>query len=324
MRGNVLTVRDAGGVLDSAALTGAVMSMLVRRGDADASAQTATTVARAPMPVSPPSRRILLYGRPGWESKFTIAALEENGWTVDASLPVAPRASVTFGVPSAPDTARYAVVVVLDSGLARAGTLARYAADGGGVVLAGDALRDRALAALVPGRTGETRAEIPGGLLSPSPRTGLEAIRLTPSADAIVLQRDLGNAPAAIAARVGAGRVLAVGYRELWRWRMEGPSDGPEAHRAWWASMVRAAAFLPATAAGAGAGPPPRPMALSEGDAAPYADLVDRLGAPVAAIAPPRASVASRGGRSLDTLLLLAALGALVAEWASRRLRGAR
>lgn len=320
-RGRTLVLRDAGGVLDSGALAGVVTSVLVRRSDASAEALVGTSQARARMPAARPARRILAYGRPGWEAKFTIAALEESGWTVDASLPVAPRASVTVGAPATPDTARYAAVVVLDSGLARASVLARYASNGGGVVLSGDALRDRALAALVPARIGATRAEIPGGLLSPNPRSGLEAVRFTPADEAIVVQRDFDGTPAAIATRVGAGRVVASGYREVWRWRMEGPADGVEAHRAWWATLVRAAAFLPV---GRDARQGGADGELLDGNAAPYADLVRRLGAPVPSIAQSRAAVDSRGGRTLDTLLLLAALVALVAEWASRRLRGAR
>jgi hypothetical protein len=55
-------------------------------------------------------------------------------------------------------------------------------------------------------------------------------------------------------------------------------------------------------------------------DDAPRARLIAALGPPTAALARP----ARRDERFADWLLLSVAMLALVAEWASRRLRGAR
>lgn len=312
---SALVLADAGGTLDSLVTRAPTTSLLVRASGDGALAYTRVASSEASVALASGSapRRILVYGRPGWESKFTIAALEEAGWAVDASLPVSPRASVTVGAPMVPDTARYAVVIVLDSALARAAALSRYVRDGGGVVISGDALQDRALAALMPARVRATRAEVPGGLLSPAPLSGLEAFELAAHADAVVLQRDADGDAGTVALRRGAGRVVASAYRETWRWRMEGAADGVDAHRRWWTGLVRAAGYVPSDTTSATAGDP-----------APYADLVARLGAPVAAGTARVQRAGNPSSRLTDVALLTLALASLVAEWASRRLRGAQ
>ena len=133
--------------------------------------------------------------------------------------------------------------------------------------------------------------------------------------------------PVLVAAREGAGRVVASAYRNSWHWRMEGTDDGAAEHRRWWSDLLALAAGTPtaepATPGDAGAGALP-------GDAAPYADLVARVGAPEAVV---NAVVADTTGadparpdrRRVPPGLLFMVIGvALLGEWASRRLRGGR
>jgi hypothetical protein len=318
-----LVMRDDGGVLDSLPVAASNASLLVRRGAAWVEAAQRGSAARIAVPAALVRKRILLYGRPGWETKFTIAALEEAGWQTDATLPVSPTASVTVGSPSALDTGRYAAAIVLDSGVARGAALTRFVAQGGGVILSGDALHDRALAAVTPARAVGSRAAIPGGLLSPSPTSGLEAVRVAPLADALVLQREADRAPSVVVMRRGTGRVLASVYRESWRWRMEGGDDAVEAHRAWWTGQLRAVAYAPPIIEPDSTDRSAAVTAITS-NAAPYADLVAGLGAPSDPPARGTAVAAAPGQRRFDLVLLGAALAALLAEWASRRLRGAR
>jgi hypothetical protein len=80
-------------------------------------------------------RRILVLGRAGWESKFIVRALEEEGWIVDLRLRVAPKHDVVQGHESAIDTAHYAAVIAVDTSVrALAGQLAAYVRSGGGLV----------------------------------------------------------------------------------------------------------------------------------------------------------------------------------------------
>ncbi|HKG92190.1 MAG TPA: hypothetical protein VKA84_09875, partial [Gemmatimonadaceae bacterium] len=117
--------------------------------------------------------------------------------------------------------------------------------------------------------------------------------------------------PSTAARRVGAGRAAQVGYTDTWRWRMLGAGDAPARHRDWWSRVVASAAYL-------SAGPSrPAPDSLT---AAPYAALVAALGPPVAA--PPPAPAIPDARLSWWWFALVA--GALLAEWASRRMRGAR
>jgi hypothetical protein len=110
------------------------------------------------------------------------------------------------------------------------------------------------------------------------------------------------------ARREGAGRVLQAGFDETWRWRMQGGADAVAAHRAWWSRMVASVAAAPL--------PPADESPAAEG--APLARLVDALG-PAVAIAPD-----ASGPHRLPGWLLPAILLCLLAEWASRRWRGAR
>jgi hypothetical protein len=124
--------------------------------------------------------------------------------------------------------------------------------------------------------------------------------------DGVVLARQ----PAGVAVagrRVGAGRVVEVGYDDSWRWRMAGAPGSEAAHREWWSRLVEAVAYAPsAPAAGGGA------------SSAPVAELVNQLG-------PARELPGGSVGQPIDPrILIFVIMILLLAEWASRRLRGRR
>src|SRR5688572_30806742 len=152
-RGEALAIRDAVGTIDSLSISGlgaTVMAPVVGRSVALVGAQA----AEASEPDSVVLRRVLVTGRAGWESRFVVAALEEEGWQVDARLVVAPGVVVRQGAPGAIDTSRYSAVIVLDATAGGdAPSIARYARSGGGVVLAGGAAGAAAFSAMTPGRT---------------------------------------------------------------------------------------------------------------------------------------------------------------------------
>ncbi len=318
-------VRDAGGVLDSTgdgrehplrlratALNGPVRAEVMRSG-------VSTAMASISVPMAAAVRRVRVYAQPGWESKFVAAALEENGWAVDGTLTVSPKARVRLGDPMSLDTARYSVAVVLDSGVADAGALRRFLGEGGGVIIAGDASRDPAVreAALGGGRIARIEDERPpvaGALLTDEPRRGIAAYHLAPGPSAVVLERE-GAEAIVVGGRRGAGRVVVSGYRETWRWRMEGRDESADAHRTWWNALLAAAAFVPTDRVDSAA------LSPWPGDAAPVADLVARLG-------PSTDQRLAADRPALHTrvplwLLYVVSTFALLLEWAVRRLRGA-
>ena len=328
-----LVLRDAGGTLDSidntprAAWRFASASPPLR-------ASIGATEARVPIRVPDVTQRVMLIAQPGWESKFVAAALEESGWQVDGSYRVSPRTSVTLGTPMRLDTARYAVVVLLDSMSVDATALTRFVRQGGGLVLGGDALRVPSLAAISPARATVTRGALAGALLTDVPQNGLEAWELTPTRGSVVVRSDASDhshrEPVLVARRVGAGRVVASGYRNSWRWRMEGTNDGAAEHRAWWSGVLALASRSLAVEGDSAADPYP-------GNAAPYADLVARVGGAlpqggVSSVtpAPARPAIDRRLDRLLDRrrdvpgLLFIVIAFALLLEWTSRRLRGNR
>jgi hypothetical protein len=325
-----LVLRDAGGLIDSLPgdsldvnVAGAqVRSWTLASVTSPLEVVQGGTRARAAAPSSPRTKRLLVFALPGWEGKFTVAALEELGWTVDAQFRVSPTGAVQVGSPERLDTARYAAAVVLDSMAVDSDALRRFATAGGGVLLAGDALR--LPLAWRPARATELRGGIAGGLLSDDPRSGLAAWELEPLGDAHVLQAaasDHGHEePVVVARRLGGGRVVGIGYREIWRWRMQGTDDGLLAHRHWWRDVVAAAVADTAALPDERDGWP--------GDAAPLADLAARLGPPavgeqVGETAAPQAAY-PRAATPWKALLFLLASAALLLEWSSRRLRGAR
>jgi hypothetical protein len=254
---------------------------------------------------------VLVLGRAGWESKFVAAALEESGWTVRARLPAAPGVVVADPGLLPVDSSRYAAVIALDSSAADlAPALARFVAQGGGLVLAGEAPSVAALRALAPATTAARR---PGRILldgdsvtrADLPMRPLASIRI----DAVALEVNPARKETAVAARrAGLGRVLTIGYDESWRWRMLGGASGLAAHRAWWSRVV-----------GLVAAEGPSATVVAARDAAPTAALIDALGPPMA-IGP----AANPPGRPLQPIMLVAVVLLLLAETASRRFRGAR
>ena len=304
---------DEIGALDTAEVRagGAVFSIPSANGLLGA--QAGASIARAPLPDSVRVGRVLVLGTAGWESKFVIAALEEDGWSVDASLYVAPGVSVTQGAVSPLDTSRYSAVVAIDgAAAARSGEISRYVASGGGLVIAAAAGGIDGFSALRPGSPG--RVQAPATLSSESAPTTLRSLRVIPAAalrpDAIPLDRR-GATTVAAARRHMYGRVLQHGYLETWRWRMSGGDESLHEHREWWTRAVASVAYAPVI--------PGDAVPADTYDDAPFARLVGALGPASAHSGPGLASAAA----SVSLWWLAAALAlSLLGEWASRRLRG--
>src|SRR5262249_43994883 len=124
---------------------------------------------------------------------------------------------------------------------------------------------------------------------------------------AIAIERRSGGVSIA-ARRIGAGRVMQVGYDDTWRWRMAGGLGSKPAHRAWWSRLVTAVAYAPAAS-----------VRDDETTAAPLASMVSRIG-------PPRPLPPGANGRATidPRIYLVVIVLLLLAEWTSRRLRGLR
>lgn len=320
-----IALRDSLGLIDSVQtnLGGALANVGRVAGAVRAVGAASSAAAVAPPPAT--LRRILLYAEPGWEAKFTMAALEERGWTVEARYSIGKNVAVTQGAPVNPDTARYAAVVALDSSaLSHVAVIRRYAATGGGVVLAGAATTLREFGDLLPARASGRLAGVPGALETPTPMLGLASRPLLPDSSAVVLEHSSrkGGAKTAtvVARRFGAGRVAAVAYDGIWEWRMAGPDGSVDAHRQWWSRIVSAVAFAPEQVSDK-QGLPLQWQKDEPGSVAPYADTRARLGDPVAM---PVVRASPERSKPWELLLVAIAIGSLLAEWASRRLRGAR
>ena len=255
-------------------------------------------------------RPVLVIGGAGWESKFVVAALEERGWHVATQIAVAPGARVGQGSAALIDTARYAAIVVLDtSGASWAQAIGRYVHAGGGLVLAGRSASIPAFASLAPATLGAHRAARPALVAdSVTPRALAHWALATPRNDAAALAR-FGSELAVAARVVGAGRVAQTGSEETWRWRMEGAEGSASAHREWWSRLVAAVAYAPSVSLAT------HPPMIS----APRAQIIDALGEPRRL-----SRVASRFDPLHSPIVITVLLALLLAEWASRRLRGAR
>ncbi len=299
---------DSAGVLDSVrANSGATIDAEATVGDVRA--EQGRFAARASAPAADVRRAVLVLGRPDWESKFAISALTESGWTVRASIPTAPGVTIRDEGILPIDTARYDAVVALDSSAAElAPAIARFVADGGGLVAEGSALDLDALRVLAPAQVGD---RIPGRILLAEDTVTRRDLPLRPLSairgDGLVLERQAAG-PSLAARRAGLGRVLAVGYDESWRWRMLGGMSGLSAHRRWWSAAVGSVA-------------PDRSMAVPpNGSAAPVAALVSALGS----ASPPTKASSRQSSTPLPLILMFAIAAALLAETGSRRFRGAR
>ena len=334
-----VVITDAGGRIDSLAALGGGGSTRAATLVGDVTMRTGASTARAAHPRSRVTRGVVLIGMAGWEAKFVAAALEERGWPVTVRLRVAPGLSV--GSPATLDTSRTAAVIALDSTAASdAGAIAAFVRSGGGLVLGPEASRAPALATLAPARAG---ARIPAATtfaatVAPVTRETLARaplVALRP--DAVALERRADTVLVA-ARRVEAGRVVQVGYGDTWRWRMAGADESPAAHRAWWSQVVEAAAYAPVAAHSGGTveepatslpGNPPGaslsgdpPGTSLAADPAPRAALVAALGD--ASVAPATWSDGAAIDPSRSVWVYISAALLLLAEWASRRLRGAR
>jgi len=310
-RGAVVRLGDAAGIVDSVRMRAAGASVGVASLAGAAWSDVGGARAVAAPADSALTRGVLLLGRPSWETRFAVAALEEAGWRVSLRTPLAPGRAVEQGS-VALDTARTAAVVVLDSSAATHGrAIARFVRDGGGLVMTSEAtVAIPALAELAPGAAGALARGVEPGADSVDraalPLRAVTALR----GGAVALERR-GASVAVAARRVDAGRVAQVGYADTWRWRMSGGDGGAAAHRRWWSALVASVAYLPTVPA----------MPVESTDAAPLAAMVGALGDPAAA--PPRAS--DRAPLEPPrTLLLAVVVSLLLAEWLSRRLRGAR
>ncbi len=308
--GTRVQLADSLGILDSATVTRAGAAFRVAAHTGPLQIAAGAQVARAATWDSLAPRHAVVLGAAEWETRFVIAALEERGWIVDARLAVAPGIAVTQGRPFPFDTARQAVVVALDAlAPGEAQAVARFASGGGGVVVGAAAARG--LGRVAAGGVGAHLRAPEITFTAVAPRRALALDPILPRGDAVVLERQ-GPHVVLAARRAGAGRVVQTGYDETWRWRLAGPGDATDAHREWWAGVVAAAAYRSEMAVG--------PSRAAGDDRAPLAALVDALG--------PAQPGASRAAGGFDPRSLLPLAGSLlllclIAEWASRRLRGA-
>ena len=250
----------------------------------------------------------MVVGAAGWEGKYIVSALEERGWPVVARFTVAPNVDVTQGTMQSLDTSRVGVLIAIDSTVATLGAaVERFVRAGGGLVIAGPAARAKNVASIAPGGiAARTRPNVRPTDTVRLGSTGFYPVSLR--SDGIALEkRPEGIAVAA--RRVGAGRVIQVGYDDSWRWRMAGVNGSERAHREWWSRVVASVALAPTTPTVAS------PAAFA---AAPVALLAEQLG-------PPRALGRSVPAPPIDRRWLLAlTMALLLVEWASRRLRGLR
>lgn len=224
----VVAIRGPFGGIDSVAagpngvrvgIPGSATSMTVYVGE------TKAVVAK---PDSVVLRKLLVEGAASWETKFTIKALTERGWSVDALTHVAPGVDVREGSPAMPDTSRYAGVIAVDStaALIRRGADA-FVRKGGGLVT-----------------------------LSDASTIGPRGVR------AVVLEK--GPAGDIRAMRIGNGRVIQVSYKDLWRRRMadaDSIDDPVAAHRELLADIVASVAFAPRIAVSTDSLSDPAPLA---------------------------------------------------------------
>ena len=274
---STVIVRDHIGTIDSVIVGVGGLRLAIPGEAASVGVSVGPSTAWAAAPDSVVFRRLFVEGTASWETKFTIAALAERGWKVDAITHVAPGVDVRSGSPTALDTSRYAAIIAVDS---TASLIARGAAafvrSGGGLVTLRDAR------GIGPRASATVELE----------RRGADDVR---------------------AFRVGSGRVIRVGYGDLWRERMvdqDTAADPVAEHRAWLAHVIAAVAYAPHVTA----------PYDSSADPAPLADMVDRLG--------PRTTqpdAASPFTREVPSSILFGILlVSLLLELTSRRLRGAK
>jgi hypothetical protein len=302
-----MSVTDSAGTLDT--LRGGNATMRVGTLVGIVRALDGQTSAASALPAPASRRAVLVLGRADWDIKFVMSALTEAGWQVRARIPAAPGVDVHDDALLPLDTARYDAVIALDTtALELTPAIVRFVADGGGLILSGAATAIAPLRAIAPA---SAAPRIPGRILLAAdtvtrrdlPITPLQAVRN----DAVSLERQPSGIALA-ARRAGLGRVLALGYDESWRWRMLGGTSGLAAHREWWSRAVASVS-------------PDRADTIAAGiDAVPRVALVNALGPATGATA----SHVAEASSPLPLWILLVAIAAILAEIASRRLRGER
>ena len=312
---------DGAGLIDSVGLTadgvrlrwGPVQGALALR-TVRSNASAASLLA-----MSPSAARVLVLGDATWESKFVVAALEEGGWSVDLSLTLSPKVTVPQqGSVIAPSRARHAVVVVLPGAPAPAmASLSAFVRNGGGLVIVGSAARSASLSALRAGAPGAAHAGEAGAEASGTPRRGLDVVPVVALASGAIPLEVLDGQTTIAARRVGAGRVVQVGYENSWLWRMAGDDQSPVEHRRWWSGIIASVVSLRT---------PMRSPALdAEHDtlsAAPLAMMARDVGLPGPFPADREGSPRFQPDTAVDTTVLALAVVSLVASWMLRRWRG--
>ena len=311
--GSFVVTSDDVGVIDTVRAVGGGASLTLASVPDRLTARMKGSVASTSPGDSVVLHKVLVIGNAGWESKFVVAALEEEGWKVDAFIRVAPGVQVTQGSAASIDTSRYSAVVALDGTAAPyANRIIEFARSGGGVVLTPEAASLDAIASLRAGAVGRATPEARAiqaagsvnlGTLSLAPVTSLRS-------DAVALERRTGSVAVA-ARRFRAGRTIQLGYEDTWRWRMGGGDQAVRDHRIWWTEVVSKVAYAPRVT---------RATAIAATDAAPMTGLVAAIGGMTQS-----AATSILSGTPPDWtiwLFVLLALG-LVGEVASRRLRGA-
>ncbi len=311
---------DAAGLLDTLRLGAA--GVRTRSGPVLGALQVSSPNTRAGASslraTLPLTARVLVVGEASWESRFLIAALEEAGWPVDVAVSLSPNVIIQQGSTQTPTIARHAVAIVLPgASSASIGALPAFVRAGGGLIIVGSAARIPGLASLRAGApsnaiTGEAGAEV-----SAAPRNGLDLDPIGTLASGSVALESRDGRTAVAARRIGAGRVVQVGYENSWLWRMAGNDDAPVAHRRWWTALVSSVVAQRA---------PVRNVVLDAEhdtlDAAPVAVLARDIGLPTIRNAS-SSSISRSFIASLDPRWLLAlAVLSLVASWTLRRWRG--
>ncbi len=311
---------DAAGRIDSAALTSRGVSSRTGpvRGVLRVGVHTATASVSPLGAASPEIARVLVLGDATWESRFVVTALEEAGWPVDVAVSLSPKVRITQGISTMPARSRHSIVVVLPGALSSAiAALPAFVRSGGGLVIVGTAARIGGLAGLRAGTPGSTVAGEVGAEASDDARHGLDLIPIAALAAGAVALESRDGKVAVAARRVGAGRVIQVGYDNSWLWRMAGNDDAPVAHRRWWTALLSGVVPMAAPVSRVVLDPSHDTL-----EAAPLAALASDLGLP--AVRVQSAGVNSRSFvEYLDPRWLLAlALLSLVASWTLRRFRG--
>jgi hypothetical protein len=315
--GTSILVRDAEGIIDSVRVARLGASVIGPDVVDHVVGIGAGQLFGVQSPDSASPRAIVVVGSASWEGKFIASALEERGWTVITHFSVAPNVVVGEAPTPQLDTSRVSAVIAVDTTLDTLGdAIARFVRSGGGLVLAGPSGASRAVALLAPGVLGSRIAPA----TEPSGPIGLGSTGFYPvtalAAEGVAVELRDGRVVVA-ARRVGPGRVVQVGYDDSWRWRMTGASGSGDAHRAWWSRVVASVAYLPDAAVGTRPSPRQMDSTVSIADGAPLARMVDRLG-------PPRGRVTPDSGvaRFDQRILIACVMLLLLAEWASRRMRG--